>query len=676
MQEIVAFLEHVSLFRPLPMQYKKMLAERLERVAYQEDQIIVREGDDDRRMFLIEQGEVAVLHEDELLGLHYEVARLQSGQVFGEMAMLTQEKRSATCKAVKPTVALVLEQPVFAALLQRVPQISMELCQVLARRLGALNRSQGQSVAADQLTFDAALYKRFPARVLERHQVIPLRVRGSKLVVATPHTENLLALDDIRRLIAGVEVQAVYISQEDYERVLDKHLSAAPEALARAAQSASTARSSAAASGTRGRGRLEPTRVVPKVQRIEYASVERPDAEAISLDQGDIVRLVDQIILDALQFDTSDIHIEPAGAQVLVRYRVDGRLRPREEFIPRSALAPLISRIKILAGSDIAERRMPQDGRISFQVGGRPYDLRLSTLPTLNGEKVVMRVLDTERGQRPLEEIIVAPRVCKLVQRMIQLPYGMVLVCGPTGSGKTTTLYAMLRERSDGHCNITTIEDPVEYLLPQATQVQVRESLGLSFEHVLRSTLRQDPDVILLGEMRDKATVRTALEAGLMGHLLMTSFHADTAVGALVRLLDMGQEPFGISHAVNGILCQRLVRRLCPACVEPREVEPALRAALDRARVLPQDKSQSLFGARGCEHCHGTGYLGRLAVFEVLAMTDAVRQAISGQASTEELTRAAQKGGYVARQRYAAYLLQQGMTTPEEILRIQDAQTS
>lgn len=678
MQHIVSFLEHVPLFKPLPQTYKQMVAERFERIAYQPNQVIFREGSEDRSMYLVEQGEVSVVHEDELLGLHYEVAKLGPGQVFGEMAMLTQEKRSATCKASAPTVALVLSHEVFMALMQRVPQLSVELCQVLARRLAQLNKHHGQAVGAEQLQFDAELYKRFPARVLERHQLIPLRVRGSTMYVATPKTDNLLALDDLRRLIKGVEIQAVHISEEDYQKVLEKHLRATAEALAVAPPGAS-ASVDAARGAARGRAAtVAQPAAQPAARRIEYQAPvgETAEQEAVPLDKGDVVQLVNQILLDALEHDTSDIHIEPQGAQALVRYRVDGQLRVRDGHIPRAMLSPLVSRLKILAGADIAERRLPQDGRISFYVGPRPYELRLSVLPTLNGEKAVMRLLDTERGQRPLEEIIVAQRVCKLVQRMIHLPYGMVMVCGPTGSGKTTTLYAMLRQRSDGRQNITTIEDPVEYLLPNATQVQVRENIGLGYPQVLRSVLRQNPDVILLGEMRDKQTVSTALEASLMGHLLMTSFHADTAVGALIRLLDMGQDAFTVGHAINGILCQRLARRLCPACTEPHAYAPEIRGALERARIMTREDPAPLFRARGCDHCQGTGFRGRLAVFEVLSMTDPLRRAIAAGGTAEDLTRAASQGGFVARQRYASYLLQQGMTTPEELLRLQETADS
>ena len=690
--KIIAFLSRVDLFKSLSDEYKSLLADRLEQKEYEPDDVIVRPGDAGDSMYMIVRGLVSVLQVDEELGLETELARLYPGQVFGEMALLTGEPRSATCKAVEPTTALMLTDRVLNSLMKRVPQISITLCQILARRLAEVNQAQGTRILdVNQMIYNQEVYELVPEALLKRHKVIPLILNEDALTVATPDPNNLMAMDDIRRCVQGVQIKPILISDADYHRFLERYRQGddpglQPPPSSRAAMSARSTTGAESAttrarpstperrsSSTAGASRLSTMSGKFQAAKVplRYAALESESGKAQQqADPGDPVELFDDVVREALDLEASDIHVEPLPDRVAIRYRVDGQLRVRDSFVPRAMYRPLMSRIKLLASLNISERRLPQDGRISLMIGQRHYDMRLNTMPTVSGEKAVLRVLDTQTGLKPLEELVVAEQVCKLIKRMVNLPYGMVLVCGPAGSGKTTTLYASLNERSNPQTNVTTVEDPVEYNLPGINQVQVNTGVGLDFPMVLRGVLRQNPDVILVGETRDVETAKIALEAGLVGHLVLTSFHANTAAGALIRLMEMGMDPFTIAYAINGVVSQRLVRRLCPACAKPTTYDTKTMALLDRSGILPASYDKPLMGANGCDKCRGSGYRGRIAVFEVMTATDAVREALRDRSSIRALSEAASKSGYVSIKRYAAYLLTNGLTTPEQILRL------
>jgi type II secretory ATPase GspE/PulE/Tfp pilus assembly ATPase PilB-like protein len=352
-----------------------------------------------------------------------------------------------------------------------------------------------------------------------------------------------------------------------------------------------------------------------------------------------------------------------------VRFRVSGLLvrRPGPP-IPRAYARGLASRIKVLAELDIAERRRPQDGRMSCRVGARQIDLRISTLPILDGEKIVMRLLDSASAVQPLERLILADKVCRVVQQMVMRPHGLVFVVGPTGSGKTTTLYAALGLRRREDTAITTIEDPVEYNIRGITQVNVRPEVGLGFDTALRSILRQDPDVILVGETRDRETGKMALEAGLTGHLVLSSLHTNDAIGTVQRLREMGLEDYAIAAAMIGVVSQRLVRRTCPECAVEAQMSPHHLEQLALAEV-PIDASRgTIMRGKGCESCNGTGFRGRIGVFELLVVDDDLRAAIIAGAGSIQLREVALRGAFVPMARYAAFLLEHGVTTPEELL--------
>jgi general secretion pathway protein E len=382
-------------------------------------------------------------------------------------------------------------------------------------------------------------------------------------------------------------------------------------------------------------------------------------------DDGPVIRLINGLITEAARAGASDIHIEPFDTHVAVRLRADGVLREAARFNPR--LAPLIvSRIKVMARLDIAERRLPQDGRISLALAGRAIDVRVSTLPAKAGERVVMRLLDREQRGLGLEDLGMAPAVLSAYRAALKEPNGIVLVTGPTGAGKTTTLYAGLRQLNDGSRSILTVEDPVEYAVEGVGQTQVNPKVGLTFAQGLRAILRQDPDIVMVGEIRDAETAQIAVQASLTGHLVLSTVHTNDALGALVRLRDFGVEPFLLASTVRVVLAQRLVRRLCPSCRQPFALDPAT------ARLVGVPEGTTAWRAAGCQACGGTGYQGRVGVHEAIRVDEALRRLIAGGAPEAEMAALAFGPDSPAQPLAVAArdLVTSGVTSVEEALRI------
>lgn len=384
--------------------------------------------------------------------------------------------------------------------------------------------------------------------------------------------------------------------------------------------------------------------------------------------EAPVVRLVNVLISRAVEARAADIHIEPFRDRLSVRYRVDGVLRAASAP-PARLRAAVVSRIKIMAKLDIAERRLPQDGRILVTLRGREYDLRVATVPTLHGERVTMRILDRSSLVIDFKELGFAPAALERYLGLVDRPQGIVLVTGPTGSGKTTTLYATLARLNTPERNVFTVEDPVEYQLDGVSQVQVKPQIGLGFAEVLRTLLRHNPDVVMIGEMRDRETAQIAIQASLTGHLVLSTLHTNDAASSITRLLDMGVEDYLVTSTLSGVVAQRLVRRLCPECRAARTEPPAF---LDRLGITPllQGQDAQLFAPCGCERCQGTGYKGQIAVMEVLAMSDAVRSLVLRHAEAADIRRAAAREGM--RSMYEDGLLKalDGVTTVEEVLRV------
>jgi type IV pilus assembly protein PilB len=375
--------------------------------------------------------------------------------------------------------------------------------------------------------------------------------------------------------------------------------------------------------------------------------------------------MANSLLALAIKKGASDIHIEPQENEVAVRFRIDGALQ-QVQLLPKKIQMGLVSRFKILSKLDIAEKRLPQDGRISVRMEDRPIDFRVSTIPSKWGEKICMRILDKSNTLLGLDRLILQQEVLALVRDMIAQPYGIIYVTGPTGSGKTTTLYSALAELNDPDVNISTAEDPIEYDLPRINQVQAHKEIGLDFARILRAFLRQDPDIILVGETRDKETAKIAVEAALTGHLVFTTLHTNDAAGAFTRLGEMGIEPFLMSSSTIGVVAQRLTRRLCQSCKEaytPDELSL-------KYMGVSTDKQRTFYRQKGCDKCSFTGYKSRVGVYEVLRLNALLRRLVAQGGKTEEITELAIQNGMKTLKDYAVWLLENGWTTMDEVLQV------
>ncbi len=412
-----------------------------------------------------------------------------------------------------------------------------------------------------------------------------------------------------------------------------------------------------------------------EVADLEDLEISAAEASS-SANASPIVSLVDRILIEALTTGASDIHVEPQDNALEIRFRIDGVLQKHFEDLPKGLTPAVTSRLKIMADLDIAERRMPQDGRIRRMFRGRKMDFRVSTLPSRNGEKVVMRLLDSGATQLGLDTLITDPSARQILRDMGSKPYGMLLVTGPTGSGKSTTLYALLAERNDPGINISTVEDPIEYTMPGITQTQVNRDKGLDFATALRAFMRQDPDVLLVGETRDLETAKTAIEAALTGHLVMTTLHCNDAASSIARLDEMGVEPFMVSASLLGIISQRLVRRVCTSCrisyrPKPEELSRFGMVAGQESDVTFYRANTTGSGVEGCcPACQGSGYKGRVGVYEILRMTDTIAAAVAKRQTTDVIRRLALENGMKTLLGYGLQLVREGHTTLAEVERM------
>ena len=493
---------------------------------------------------------------------------------------------------------------------------------------------------------DAEVIRLVSREVCEKHKILPVSRSGSSLIVAMADPTNLHAIDDIK-FLTGYNVEPVVASETAIHGAIERYYNVGPsydEVMAEFNIDDEDIDFSASD------------------EELNALELERASADA------PVVRLVNMLLLNAIRKRASDVHIEPYERKLRVRYRVDGVLH--EEMTPPLKLkAALVSRLKIMSKLDIAERRLPQDGRIKLKLGkGREMDFRVSVLPTMWGEKVVLRLLDKSNLQLDMTKLGFEQKPLDHFKWAIGQPWGMVLVTGPTGSGKTTTLYSALSELNQVDVNISTAEDPVEYNLPGINQVQMHDEIGLNFAMSLRSFLRQDPDIIMVGEIRDFETAEIAVKAALTGHLVLSTLHTNDAPATISRLLNMGVEPFLITASVNLVLAQRLARRICSECKKPLDVEP--QSLRDMGFSEETMKDLVIYKGIGCTNCNGTGYKGRIALYEVMRFVDELKEMVLQGASSAELKVAAARLGMNTLRMSGLRKIAEGVTTPEEVLRV------
>ncbi|MGC8887446.1 MAG: GspE/PulE family protein [Verrucomicrobiia bacterium] len=495
------------------------------------------------------------------------------------------------------------------------------------------------------------VYSLLPKEMALNHKVLPVSRIGNKLYLAMADPLNVLALDDIKR-VTKLEIQPMIAPEK---AIIDKinNLDAGPTtSISQIIEEADKA-----------------ARETKEEEEIEIA---KETQEEVNLDQliasgeeAPVIKLANVILVQAIKDRASDIHIEPFEKTMRLRYRIDGVLVDMPPP-PKSMQVALTSRIKIMANLDIAERRLPQDGRMRVRVGGKDIDLRVSFLPTVHGEKCVMRILDKSNLSASIDKLGMDPDSFKRFKAAIDAPHGLILVTGPTGSGKTTTLYSALNELNNPEYNIITVEDPVEFQIPGINQVPVRKEIGLTFASALRAILRQDPDIIMIGEIRDEETAEIAVEAALTGHQVLSTMHCNDAPGAIARLDDMGIAPFLISSSVILSCAQRLMRRICASCKEPVSYPPKMYEDLN---IDPKMfEGVTLYRGRGCERCKNTGYSGRVAIIEIMTVTDEIRKLIIKRAGSMEIGKVAIEQGMRTLRMVALDKAREGISTLEQVL--------
>lgn len=473
---------------------------------------------------------------------------------------------------------------------------------------------------------DKSVAALIPRTLAEKYHIIPVAKQDNAIVLVMVDPTNFFAIDDVR-MITGSEVKPVIATESEVNRAISEIYRSLTAAKQR----------------------------------------EEPPAAAAASDEAPIVAMINTIISQAVRERASDIHMEPQEKNFRVRLRIDGILREVASF-PRHTHAPAVSRIKIMSEMDIAEKRVPQDGRIKVTEAGREIDIRVSTLPTIFGEKVVMRILDKQSVIFDIARLGLSAATLETYRKMYSKPYGMILVTGPTGSGKTTTLYSTLSALNTINRNIITVEDPVEYQLDGINQVQVNPKAGITFANGLRSILRQDPNVIMVGEIRDNETTDIAIRAALTGHLVFSTLHTNDAAGAVTRLIDMGAAPFLVASSVLGVVAQRLVRQICPDCKETFTPGPDSPERLYLG--LPADRPVTLYRGRGCSFCGQTGYKGRLAIHEVMPLTSGLRELINRRAASDEIAACAISEGMVTMRQDGVAKALAGFTTIDEVRRV------
>ena len=494
--------------------------------------------------------------------------------------------------------------------------------------------------------FDGKLLQRLTPDFCKQHMCMPLRTEGQRAVVGCTRPDDVFLVDEIRARLGVAGVKLVVITAFDVRGALE-------------------------IVGENTGESVDVSQILAEVAEDDV-QVEQKKGVEVDLEkeaaESPVIRYVNYIIQTACKEGASDIHIEPAEKKLKVRFRIDGELY--EMMNPPGSMASAItSRLKIMANLDIAERRLPQDGRIRCMVQGRKLDLRMSTLPTGYGEKVVMRILDTKSINVELENLGFDENTFTLWKKQVDAPHGIVLVTGPTGSGKTTTLYASLRQIDKNTMNVSTVEDPIEYHLDGITQTQTHEKIGMTFAAALRSLLRQDPDVIMLGEIRDHETAHIAVQAALTGHLVLSTLHTNDAPSSITRLVNIGLEPFLVGAAVNGVLAQRLIRRLCTHCKALEKPSEEMSEFLS----LHSFDADEMWVAKGCERCRKQGYAGRVGIYELLVIDDQMRDIIARNPNVAEFRRYCIERGMVTLRQDGMHKVAKGMTTVQEVLRVTEA---
>ena len=493
-------------------------------------------------------------------------------------------------------------------------------------------------VQLNRVSIDPAAVKTLPTSLIRKHYILPISINQQRLTLAMVDPLNYEAIDDVR-ILTGLDVLPVLVSETDMNAAIQQYAALQVDS------------------------KIE--KLLGELSQYNYGAVEADSLSADIDDDAPVIRMVNSILQQAVQGRASDVHIEPLEHEVRVRFRIDGDLLEVLN-LPKKSFPAIVSRIKIMGNLDISEKRVPQDGRTRLVIDGREIDFRISTLPSIHGEKIVLRILDRAHALMPLQALGFSEANMAKIASLIRRPHGMIVVTGPTGSGKTTTLYSILTEINVTERNIVTLEDPVEYSLVGINQVQINTKAGLTFPAGLRAILRQDPDIIMVGEMRDTETTELGVRAALTGHLFFSTLHTNSAAGTVARMVNMGVENYLLSSSLIGVISQRLIRRLCPNCKETYYLEETIARSLHMEAYA----DRKFYRPRGCNMCRHTGYSGRLALHEVLVLGPQMRAAINNNINSEDdLERIARQEGMITMREDGIEKALAGLTTLEEVMK-------
>jgi len=559
-------------------------------------------------------------------------ARKSVEELLLERGHITEEQLDQARKVAAQTPGKTLSQILGTMNAATEPQLLSALAETLGVPFETPEKTQ----------IDTEAFGLLPVDYIRKQLVIPLRFEDKFLVLGMADPANVFLLDEVKRKLKR-DIKVVAVAGADMNRLVEQLTSNTTD--------------------------IKVDEIIKDMSEDEVQIVKEDKDDVTDLEkignESPVIRFVNYLLFDALKQGARDIHIEPREKQLKIRYRIDGVLFETMSP-PHTMMAAIISRLKIMSNLDIAERRLPQDGRIRCVIHNRKIDLRVSTLPTPYGEKCVMRILDNKSINVELKDLGFSENAFTIWTKQIDQPHGILLVTGPTGSGKTTTLYSSLRCMDGNKLNISTVEDPIEYHLAVATQVQVHDKIGMTFSAALRSLLRQDPDVVMLGEIRDAETANIAVQASLTGHLVLSTLHTNDAPASITRLINIGVEAYLISAAVNAILAQRLVRKICPHCREEYTPTDEMREFL----VLQGFTSEKMFRGKGCDKCRKTGYTGRLGIYELLVMDDSLRDMVTRSPDVNHLRKLCRERGLVTLREDGFQKVIQGLTTVDEILRV------
>jgi len=636
--DLVAKLRAIGVFQDFTDEaLQHMIAGVTER-RFQPGQVVVREGDPGEELFLVEDGDFQVFVTQSTLGIEREVSRIGPGGYFGEIAVISGNPRLASIRSVGAGRVWVFQREQLLDLIKRSPSVALGICRRMA---SYLEQARQEVRAVPFVTLDRypglkELQTLIPPRIAALCQALVIAREADEVTVAlvNPYEERFRAF--LQNVLRQYRIEFVAMGEDDYLR----HRSAPAERKSDLAAPA----------------------------QVALSFVDSTGKEQFS-GQHETADLLQTALGMAIRAGASDVHFEPGAVAGRVRLRIDGNMFPLPNAVPPKVFAQVVSRLKVMSDLDITIRRLPQDGRFPLQVGDRRVEVRVSVTPCQGGEKVVLRLLDPQRRKPELSGLMHSRAVVSLTREMFVAPSGLVLVCGPTGSGKTTTLYAGLNElwSAGQNISIVTVEDPVEYQLEFATQIGVDRASGLGYPQILRTVLRQDPDVLLIGEIRDEESAAIAIEAALTGHLVLSSLHTDTALDSIARLRNLQVKPYLLAAVLRGVICQRLVPQICQGCSQPITAADEHVNFLRAQGILEPTWTGPAHRGLGCDVCRATGELGRAGVYEILTVNDGLRNLIEKNASWAEMSEVLTPQIFIPMTRYGRFLIEEGVAAPERI---------